>query len=307
MSTWYNVKLRTLQKMFSANGRTIPQDSSTADYIAAMPGAVNEALQLLTTSGKFITKYIKIAHNPQKNLLNDMPIQKMERGVMTFSASGCRSIYFEYFGVITYVIKVGDTQVATDTLASRDKFAEFKALVSNAQDSDVTLEIHSDYPVAVNNIAMYSASFESADDIQAYKQQIRYNLKDLAEDFYMLSDEPVVFEGDYTSTKYANINSFFQEGDTVLVLPRDICGDFTILYKAYPPIITEATPDDYELPLDPEVDALLPLYMASQIYKDDDVGIATGYRNEFEVGREALRNSTVARTSEHFTSESGWI
>ena len=34
--------------------------------------------------------------------------------------------------------------------------------------------------------------------------------------------------------------------------------------------------------------ALIPLYIASQLYKDDDIAQATAYRNEFEVGLQDL-------------------
>ena len=35
--TWKDVKLATLQKMFAADGSTIPTDESTTDYLAGMP------------------------------------------------------------------------------------------------------------------------------------------------------------------------------------------------------------------------------------------------------------------------------
>ena len=47
--------------------------------------------------------------------------------------------------------------------------------------------------------------------------------------------------------------------------------------------------------------------MASQLYKDDDNGIATSYRNEFEVAFERLKANNVSPSAEKFTSESGWI
>ena len=84
-------------------------------------------------------------------------------------------------------------------------------------------------------------------------------------------------------------------------------GNFTIYYRAYPEEITTLTDDLYELPIDPEVYALLPLYMASQLYLDDDAGVATQYRNSFEVGFERLVNSANLSAFEQFTSESGWI
>lgn len=40
----------------------------------------------------------------------------------------------------------------------------------------------------------------------------------------------------------------------------------------------------YELTLPEDACVLIPLYIASQLYKDDDISQATAYRNEFEVG-----------------------
>ena len=44
--TWKDVKLATLQKMFSADGGTLVEDETTKDYLAGMPQAANEALAL---------------------------------------------------------------------------------------------------------------------------------------------------------------------------------------------------------------------------------------------------------------------
>ena len=70
MLTWYDVKLATLQKMFAADASIIT-DESTTGYISAMPYVANEALQMLSTAGKFIVKSFTIVHNPIKNLVVD--------------------------------------------------------------------------------------------------------------------------------------------------------------------------------------------------------------------------------------------
>lgn len=44
-------------------------DSSTTEYINAMPQAANEALQMLATAGKFIVKSINITLRPVENLI----------------------------------------------------------------------------------------------------------------------------------------------------------------------------------------------------------------------------------------------
>lgn len=52
--------------------------------------------------------------------------------------------------------------------------------------------------------------------------------------------------------------------------------------------IEKDTEDTYKLDLPEDACVLIPLYIASQLYKDDDISQATAYRNEFEVGLQDL-------------------
>ena len=52
--------------------------------------------------------------------------------------------------------------------------------------------------------------------------------------------------------------------------------------------IDSTTEDAYKIELPEEACVLIPLYIASQLYKDDDISQATAYRNEFEVGLQDL-------------------
>ena len=308
MATWYDIKLRTMQKMFSARGNLIPSDASSVDYLAAMPGACNEALQQLATAGKFIIKSIQIAHNPIKSLLSDgKRILSSEGGTLSIEASGARSLYVEVLGLVTMTTKVNGVTVASESISSKAHYSEVKRLISNTEADTVKVEFTSDYPFAIKNFALYKATFESADDIQTYAEVVKYDLGQLAPSFYMLAQDGIVFEGSERTSRYMQTSDFFEEGGRVLVLNRDLTGNFTIYYYAYPQNITANTPDDFVLELDPEVDALVPLYMASQIYKDDDNSLATAYRNEFEIGLQRLKDASKAPISEVFTSESGWI
>lgn len=49
----------------------------------------------------------------------------------------------------------------------------------------------------------------------------------------------------------------------------------------------ETKPDEI-IGLPEDACVLIPLYIASQLYKDDDIAQATAYRNEFEVGLQDL-------------------
>ena len=60
-------------------------------------------------------------------------------------------------------------------------------------------------------------------------------------------------------------------------------------YETRPEIITAETPDSYELRCGPERAVLLPWHIAGEVYKEDDISIATQYLNEFEAARQALQ------------------
>lgn len=313
MATWGDIKLKALQKMFATNNgsTTIPTDNSTREYISAMPGAANEALQMLATVGKFIIKSVDIAHIPIKNLLiNGDKIKSLERGSISYDADGARALYCEIKGKGILTITVGEEIIHSAEFDSEEVsygFTPFRKLIDNPNDLRVKVEFSSDYPMALKNVALYSANFDTEEEIPTSSEYVRYYLPDYAPDYYMVDLEHVIYEGDADISRYKATSDFFQEGFKVLVLHKDTPGNYKIYYKAYPQEITNATPDNEELVLDPEVAALLPLYMASQLYKDDDSGIATLYRNEFEVAFERLVQSVSAPSSEKFTSESGWI
>ncbi len=202
--TWGELKLLTLQKLFAVTGDEMVSDDTTKTYLSAMPGAANEALQLLAASGLCAKKAIRL----------------------------------------------------------------------------------------------------SLDGAAAQTQ--RFDLSVLCPDFYALDDQQVFhISEDGTVTRTAN---YRVESDHALLIGAKIGGELLLYYNAYPQTMARDTPDETRLALKPEAAALLPLYMASQLYKEDDAGIAVQYRNEFEAARETLMGN-AARTlygHERFTSQSGW-
>lgn len=61
--------------------------------------------------------------------------------------------------------------------------------------------------------------------------------------------------------------------------------------------INKDTLPTYELTLPEDACVLIPLYIASQLYKDDDISQATAYRNEFEVGLQDLYRNIETQES----------
>lgn len=304
--TWADIKLATIQKMFSAVGSTIPSDDSNRDYVAAMPFVANEGILMLSTAGKFLVKNFSIAIQPIKNLLTTREsdeIHSLVSGDIEFRAENCQSIYFEVTGRCTLTITVGETETDPIVFDSLNAYVSHKQIIENTDGEIVKLSFTSDKPYAIKNIAMYEAKYDEDTEIPDYAERIRYKVSDLVEDFYSINS--IYFEGEVE--KYIKTSDVYQEGDKTLVFDRETEGNYVIYYNALPVTITAGTEDDYELPLDREVEALLPLYMASQLYKEDDIGIATQYRNEFEVAFERLKNSVPSGMAEKVVSESGWI
>ena len=305
--TWKDIKLATLQKMFAAEGSNIPTDDAAEEYIAGMPQVANEALQILSTAGKYIVKKIEIAHTPLPNLIAENIANKIHTVIddaVEYEGDGARAYYFEFLGKGTLEVYVNGALVETVPLVSATHFTPYRGVIDNADKEKVVIKIKTPYSASLKNIALYRVLFDTAEEVQTYGEKIKYDLKQIADDFYCMNSNEIYYEGE--NPRYVRTNDYFQEANNILVLDRDMPGNYTIYYNAYPASITHKTLDEYELPLDPEVAVLLPLYMASQLYKDDDAGIATTYRNEFEVARGLLIGTTPSPSSEQFVSESGW-
>jgi len=323
MITWKDIKYTTLQKMFSITGSstTIPNDSATMEYVNAMPQACNEALQLLTTAGKFIIKEYQYINYPFDNMLGKdlFKTYSIVNDYKIFSVDGAKSYYFKISGKPTSCkMFVGDREVLDffpedeEEAATVNGFQTFKGNIPEVEWTEeeepstvVTLRIDARYPVNVMNVCFYDCDFESDADVPPYERYIKIKMDEAVSDFYQIAPAELYDLG-VSGDQYIVAEKYFQEADKTLVIERNRPGIYVIHYRAYPQHITLDTPDTTELSLDPEVAALIPLYMASQLYKDDDNSIATVYRNEFEVGREALSQGALIPKKEKFIPSSGW-
>ena len=312
MTTWRDIKYTTLQKMFSITGSStsIPNDSATMEYVNAMPAACNEALQYLATAGKFIIKEFQYINYPFDNLLGKDTFKTITlvNGTKTYEVEGAKSYYFRIAGVPTSCkLFIGGVE-SIDFEVNSDGYTSYKGNIpftGDEEDTTVQLVITANSPVNVANVCFYGCNFVSDDKVPQYESYIRLKLTELVPDFYQLSPAELYSLG-ANGNDYIVADGYFQEADKTLVIPRDKQGTFIIHYRAYPQQITLDTPDDTVLELDPEVAALIPLYMASQLYKDDDNSIATVYRNEFQVAFEALSQGALVPKKEKFIPSSGW-
>lgn len=130
---------------------------------------------------------------------------------------------------------------------------------------------------------------------------IAYDLGQMVDDFYCLDKINLLAGNDY-----GQLTGYRMEGDRVLLIPADATGSIRVWYNAYPPKITKTTADDFEIGLPPEVASMIAMYMAGQLYKDDDAGIATGYMNEFMTWLDELKTSAAKARSRNAATGGGW-
>jgi hypothetical protein len=291
--------------MYSLTGSEIKLDNNTKEYIYAMPQACNEALQMLATVGKFLVGKKTFIIEPLDNLLSSTNKGfDLNDSTLTFTAYGAKSYYFRATKGVTVSIYVNNYLV--DTVTCEDEnYSPYKGLINNPAKEEVKMVFYSLYPAHIMNIALYSATFESAEDVPVNEEVIRYNLKEMIPDFYQIYAGKVYIEKD-GQPRYLAASEYYTEANDTIVFRADRPGLYTVYYKRYPQEITKATEDSYVLPLDPEVAAIIPLYIASQLYKDDDNGIATTYRNEFETAFDRLKQKVEVPDREEFFGESGW-
>ena len=303
--TWRDIKDASLRKMFSLSGAEIVIDNNTSEYIYAMPQACNEALQMLATVGKFLVGKKTFIIEPLKNLLSATNQDfALADSTVTFTAAGAKSYYFRATKGVTASIYV-DGVLSSTVTCDDDNYTPYKGLIDNPSKADVRIDFYSLYPAHIMNIALYSATFASADDVQPNEEVLRYNLKEMIPDFYQIyAGEVYIEQGG--KPRYLAASEYYTEANDTIVFRTDRPGIYTVYYKRYPSRITQATEDDYVLPLDPEVAVTIPLYIASQLYKEDDNGLATSYRNEWETAFDRLKQKVEVPGREEFSGETGW-
>lgn len=115
--------------------------------------------------------------------------------------------------------------------------------------------------------------------VESYKLKyknntFKYNLNNIIPNFKRIYQ--IVYDG-------KNKPNWYVEGNNVLVIndwnPDN--GDITIYYEKYLDLITSSTRASTKIDLDNQLVSLIPLYIAGELYKDDDIQLSTIYMNEF--------------------------
>lgn len=126
-------------------------------------------------------------------------------------------------------------------------------------------------PQACNEAINYICNLEPI--IKSYELNVgtekRYNLKDLIKDFKYIDN--VICDKSFR---------WEMETNDILKITENI-GTVIIYYEAYPNVIDSTTKNDIVLEINKDCLRYIPLYIAGELYKDDDLTLSTMYMNEF--------------------------
>ena len=70
------------------------------------------------------------------------------------------------------------------------------------------------------------------------------------------------------------------ETESILKIDKT-AGTIIIYYEAYPILVDSSSNADIKLDINSECAKYIPLYIAGELYKDDDLTLSTVYMNEF--------------------------
>ena len=92
-------------------------------------------------------------------------------------------------------------------------------------------------------------------------------------------------------------NILFKEQDGVIYIYKKFMiyndKNIKIKYRVIPTFFTNDTDYNTIIDLPYNICSIVPLYLASELYKDDDVSLATAYRNQFETELDYISNQMV--------------
>lgn len=299
---WGEIKLAALKKIDPAI-TSLMSTRNTKDYLNSIIPAANRGLFDLSTAGKYIIKECCINVPENRNLLSDTEktVQHINDDI-EYSATGARAYYYEVTGAATIRIYVGKTLVSTKEIPTHSDFEVVKGIIPNDEKKIVKIVFSGDYPYQLRNVALYDIKFADDKSVWDYAPVLRIDLKTYADSFYRLVTTDVVREKDGSYIKYKD---YEWEGDSTLILDGLSEGNYKVHYFAYPQEITTDTADDYELALDPEVAALLPVYIAAELYEDDDSSMAYYFREQYTEAKQRLVPTQVQGKA-RFVDRWGW-
>lgn len=138
-------------------------------------------------------------------------------------------------------------------------------------------------PQACNEAINYIINLEPiirVEELEKTSENDKYDLKELISDYKKFHDISSEYSVMWTmlTKNIIRINGWTQ-------------GNIDIYYEAYPKKITNDTTATTKIDLEESFARIIPLYIAGELYKDDDLTLSTMYMNEFMTNLSTMVNN----------------
>ena len=138
-------------------------------------------------------------------------------------------------------------------------------------------------PQACNEAINYIINLEpiiKSKELEKASQNATYDLKELISDYKKFHDISSEYSVMWTmlTKNIIRINGWTQ-------------GNIDIYYEAYPKTIANDTTSTTKIDLEESFARIIPLYIAGELYKDDDLTLSTMYMNEFMTNLSTMVNN----------------
>lgn len=253
--------------------------------------AINRAIQTICNEVRPILGKYQISQYPLKNLLPNplynQNVKHYDGEPIIYTASGAKSYYFECDGTGTATI-TDDDGIKTLNMTGNRVFKEYRGFCNG----NVTITFSGFYSYNIKNVAVYGEKF-SADvkDIPPYKQNIFYDLDELTKvdgKVVFMGFADIVQEGDLSDGTYKQTIDIKKQGRSTLILNGFEKCQFTVFFKKLPTVITESTPNTFEMELDTDLHVLIPLLAGYYVWQDDNKTLAANCYNDYQEKKNAI-------------------
>lgn len=285
-----NVLLRMGEDKNVVNGK-INYTNTVTGYLKTIPSLLQDAMSVCATAGKYVVKSLEIVINPVEN---DIEVEEemllLGQEPREYTLNEAYGYCFEMAGPGVAKVYEGGECVRVIENTS-DAFTKYKGLLAGG---DCKILFEAGYAYSVRRLAMYRTKFPSEEQVYEPGPWRRFSMDELAEDFYRLNESDVVAEGEVVT--YQKTGDYYWESDKVLVLNNQKPMAYKISYFAYPQHIPQDITGDTVLYLDPEIYAIIPLYIEGKLRLINDEDYASTILNEFEQKRMEIMSSNMSAT-----------
>lgn len=147
--------------------------------------------------------------------------------------------------------------------------------------------------VNINTIRIDLMSTDYSDYITETDTNFEFNIKNYLDE--NIENNKYLWVEVIQDSQHPTDNFLFEEYDGILYIDKRFMTNtkITIKYRKSPQYFTNNTEFDTIIELPQNICVIIPLYLASELYKDDDIAIATQYRNQFETELNVIGSQQV--------------